>query len=162
MKKIALIALAIFLTGFVFGQNRKVSEIKPGELPKGVNTWIDSNVPGGTIARAGKIEENGTVTYAVVIESKGRKHSYKFDKDGNFAGKGAGAAGATPRTKGTPATKPPQGRPEQVKPQEKSNPPVAKPPVQSKEVKKTPKPLPGAEQAPKAKAPATEEAAPKK
>lgn len=161
MKKIALITLAVLLTGFVFGQNRKVSEIKPGELPKGVNTWVGSNVPGGTITRAGKIEENGTVTYAVVIESNGRKHSYKFDKDGNFAGKGAGAAEA-PRTKGNPAAKPPQGKPGQVKPQEKPNPPIAKPPVQSKEMKKTPKPLPGAEQAPKAKAPATEEAAPKK
>lgn len=159
MKKIAMISLAIFLTGFVFGQNRKVSEIKPGELPKGVSTWIDTNVPGGTIARAGKIEQNGTITYTVVIDSKGRKHTAHFDKDGNFAGKGTGASGA-PRTKGTPATKPPQGKPEQVKPQERTNPPVAKPPVQSGEVKKNPKPLPASEQAPKA--PATEEAAPKK
>lgn len=98
----------LVVTGY--SQDRKMSEIKASDLPKGVSTWINDNLPGGKITRAGKIEEKGTVTYAAVIEAKGRKHSYLFDKDGKFIGKGDNVSAAPkPATTGTtgPKTAPP-------------------------------------------------------
>jgi hypothetical protein len=116
MKQTLIITLAIFLASFIYAQDRKVTEIKATDLPKGVNTWINDNLPGGKITKAGKIEEKGVVTYAAVVDAKGRKHSYLFDKNGKFIGKGDNVAAApkpattttgpkpAPATKGAPAT----------------------------------------------------------
>lgn len=98
MKNIITLLLSLFIVISVMAQDKKVSEIKTSELPKAVNTWVKDNLPGSSITRAGKIEEKGVVTYAAMIESKGRKHSYLFDKDGKFIGKGDNAASQPKQT----------------------------------------------------------------
>ena len=78
----------IMFAGVAFSQDRKTTELKPSQLPKDVTNWISKNISGGKITRAGKVEEKGVVTYVAVVDQKGRKHSYLFDKDGKYAGKG--------------------------------------------------------------------------
>ena len=80
--------IAAMFSMVVFAQNQKTTELKPSQLPKETTKWITENIPGGTITRAGKIEENGVLSYAAVVENKGQKHAYLFDKDGKFTGKG--------------------------------------------------------------------------
>ncbi len=82
MKKIAL-SLFIFLTPF-FLVAQDYEEIKISQLPKGVTTYVEKNMPGGTIVRAAKGVENGQDLYAAVIEIRGDKRIMIFDKDGNF------------------------------------------------------------------------------
>jgi hypothetical protein len=138
MKKTIVIAFALLFSVFVSAQDKKQSEIKVSELPKGVSSWVASNMPGGKITRAGKMVENGTTTYAAVVEAKGSKHSYLFDKDGKFVGKGdrsmnsQGKAPAATTTTGVKAATAPA--------------PTAKPPVKTTTAKPS----------------ATEEAAPSK
>jgi hypothetical protein len=110
MKKVMLIALLFVFAVAGYSQDRKMTEIKASDLPKGVTTWVNSNLPGGKITRAGKIEEKGTISYAAVVEAKGSKHSYIFDKDGKFVGKGDNVSAAPkPASTGTtgPKTAPP-------------------------------------------------------
>ena len=87
MKKMMLVAIAAIFSMFVFAQNKKMTELKVGDLPKGVSEYCEKNL-GGKPARAGKIEENGTVTYVAMVDMKGTKHAFLFDKDGKFTGKG--------------------------------------------------------------------------
>ena len=108
--------MAAMFSCMVFAQDRKVTELKSSQLPKETQTWITKNIPGGTITRAGKIEEKGVLTYAAVVELQGQKHAYLFDKDGKFAGKGDNLFGG------------------------KGQPPVAKPPVKTQEAKPATKP----------------------
>jgi hypothetical protein len=114
MKKIMLLMIAALFTTAIFAQNPKVTEIKSSQLPKEATKWITDNISGGTITRAGKVDENGVTSYAAVVEQKGSKHAYLFDKNGKFTGKGdhlfkSGAAAkpavANPAAK--PATKAP-------------------------------------------------------
>lgn len=88
MKQTILLVVILFFTTVAFAQEKKMQEIKSADLPKGVTTWVKDNLPDGKITRAGKIDDKGVISYAVSVESKGRKHSYLFDKDGKFAGKG--------------------------------------------------------------------------
>ncbi len=116
MKQTILLAVILFFASAVFAQEKKMQEIKSSDLPKGVTTWVKDNLPDGKITRAGKIDDKGVISYAVAVESKGRKHSYLFDKDGKFVGKGdnlinppkapaaTGTKAATPAPKGAPAT----------------------------------------------------------
>lgn len=117
MKKIILLFVAAIMVLAVTAQERKVVELKKEQLPKTTQKYIADNFPGGTVARAGKVDDKGVVSYVVVIDTKGRKHSYVFDKDGNFQGKGdkmvpppppAGAKQATGATQTDPkqSTKP--------------------------------------------------------
>lgn len=88
MKKIIFVLIATLSIACLFAQDRKMSEIKPADLPKETAKWVTANIPGGSIVRAGKIEEKGTVNYVAVVENKGQKRSYIFDKEGKFVGKG--------------------------------------------------------------------------
>ncbi len=101
MKKLLLVLIATLCIAFLYAQDRKMSEIKPAELPKETAKWVTSNIPGGSIVRAGKIEEKGTVSYVAIVENKGQKRSYIFDKEGKFVGKGdnmlKNASQATPK-----------------------------------------------------------------
>ena len=103
-----------FLSTIMYAQSQKVTELKASQLPKGVTEYIAKNMPGATITRAGKIEEKGETTYAAIVEMKGTKHSYLFNKDGKFIGKGDNllnsatqAPAAKPPTVTTPAPLPP-------------------------------------------------------
>ena len=80
--------MAVILSSLMYAQDKKMSEIKINQLPKGVADFVKQNLPGGTITRAGKIEDKSEVNYVAVVEVKGTKHSYLFDKDGKFKGKG--------------------------------------------------------------------------
>ena len=79
--------IAAMFSMVVFAQDKKMTELKPDQLPKEVTKWVSTNVPGGTIARAGEVEENKVLTYVAVVEAKGQKYGYQFDKDGKFLGK---------------------------------------------------------------------------
>ena len=57
MKKILFVVIAVIFSVIVYAQDRKMSEIKTSQLPKGVTEFISKNFPGATIYRAGKIEE---------------------------------------------------------------------------------------------------------
>ena len=83
--------------------------MKIKDLPKEVSTFITKNFAGGTITRAGKIEEKGDVSYLAVIERAGTKHAYQFDKEGKLIGKADNILStAKPgEVKTTPAAKPP-------------------------------------------------------
>jgi len=110
--------MMIMFAGMVFSQDRKTTELKPSQLPKDVTNWITKNISGGKITRAGKVEEKGVVTYVAVVDQKGRKHSYLFDKDGKYAGKGDNAVKAsTPSaTKAGTSTTPANTDPKQPTP----------------------------------------------
>ena len=88
MKKVQLFFVAAILSTMMYAQDKKMSEIKINQLPKGVADFVKQNLPGATITRAGKIEEKNEISYVAVVEVKGTKHSYVFDKDGKFKGKG--------------------------------------------------------------------------
>ncbi len=110
--------MVILFSGVVFSQDRKVTELKPNQLPKEATTWITSNIPGGKITRAGKVEEKGVLTYAAVVEFSGQKHSYLFDKDGKFVGQGDNylKSGTTKATKAGTSTTPVKTDPKQTTP----------------------------------------------
>jgi hypothetical protein len=96
--------IAAIFSVATFAQEKKMTELKTDQLPKETTKWVTQNAPGGTIVRAGKIEENNVVTYVAVVETKGQKHGYQFDKDGKFLGKFQ----APPATKAKgPKTAPP-------------------------------------------------------
>jgi hypothetical protein len=120
MKKIMLMLAAVMFTAMVFAQDKKMTELKISQLPKSVTDFVSKNFQGGTITRAGKIEEKGVVNYVTVIENKGTKHSYIFDSEGKLIGKG-----------------------------DKLAQPAAKPPVKTQDAKATPKPATTDEPAPK-------------
>ncbi len=103
--------IAAMFSVVAFSQDKKLTELKPAQLPKEVTKWISQNLSGGTIVRAGKIEEKGVVTYGAVVEARGQKHAYLFDKDGKFTGKGdqlfdgkGQTPAAKPPVKSSPAT----------------------------------------------------------
>ncbi len=79
--------IAAVFSMVVFAQDKKMTEMKPDQLPKEITKWVSQNAQGGTIVRAGKVEENKVLTYVAVVETKGQKHGYQFDKDGKFLGK---------------------------------------------------------------------------
>ena len=85
----------------VTAQDKKMTEIKTSQLPKGVSEWVTKNVDGGKITRAGKVEENGVLSYVAMVDMKGQNRAFLFDKDGKFTGKGDHLF------KSQPATKPP-------------------------------------------------------
>ena len=114
MKKLMIFLMMIMFAGVTFSQDRKTTELKASQLPKEATNWISKNISGGKITRCGKVEEKGVVTYVAVVEQKGRKHSYLFDKDGKYTGKGDNAIKAnTPKatkagTSATPANTDPK------------------------------------------------------
>lgn len=67
---------------------KKINEVKIPDLPNGISDYVKKNIPGGTIVRAGTIEEKGILTYVVMVKDNNGKHAYLFDKSGNFTGKG--------------------------------------------------------------------------
>ena len=105
--------MAAMFSVVVFAQDKKMTEIKTSQLPKEITKWVTQNLPGGNLTRAGKIEEKGTLSYVAVVESRGQKHAYLFDKDGNFTGKGDNVLNAKSQgpdaTKAAPAKTPPAG-----------------------------------------------------
>lgn len=118
--KQAILALTAFLFAWTLSaQTPKMSELKPDQLPKETSKWVSTNIQGGKVVRAGKIEEKGTLTYVAVVEAQGQKRVYLFDKSGNFSGKGdhlfqgKGQAGQTKggNLKAPGTTDPPQGAP---------------------------------------------------
>jgi hypothetical protein len=88
MKKVMFLFIASFLFATVFAQEKKTTEIKINQLPKGVSDWVTQNVAGGKITRAGKIEEKGVISYVAMVDMKGQNRAFLFDKDGKFTGKG--------------------------------------------------------------------------
>lgn len=88
MKTVIIIFMALVVSMTAGAQDKKMSELKTSQLPAATVKWVNDNVPGGKIARAGKIEEKGVITYVAVVEREGRKNSFLFDKDGKFTGKG--------------------------------------------------------------------------
>jgi hypothetical protein len=78
--------LAVLFGTVVFAQ--KYTEFKTSEIPKAATEYIKTNLPGAGIEKAVKSDDNGTITYNVMIDTKGRKHILVFDKNGNFVRKG--------------------------------------------------------------------------
>lgn len=106
MKKVMFLLIATMFSMVVFAQDKKMTELKPNQLPKETTKWITQNAPGGTVVRAGKIEENGVLTYVAVVENKGQKHAYQFDKDGKFSGKAQAPANTKAAQTKVPAAAP--------------------------------------------------------
>ncbi len=106
MKKIMLVFVAAIFSMVIFAQDKKMTEIKVNQLPKGVAEYVAKNFGGNPIARAGKIEEKGVTSYVAMVEMSGQKRAFLFDKDGKFTGKGDDLF------KGAQAAKPPVKAPE--------------------------------------------------
>ena len=83
--------LAAFLfAATLFAQNsNNYSEIKISALPKNATDWIKKNMPQATILKAGVGTENNATIYYTQLEMKGDKRVIRFDKNGNYLGKGA-------------------------------------------------------------------------
>jgi hypothetical protein len=124
MKKITLLFVLAIYSVMLIAQDKKMSEIKIDQLPKGVSTWVGQNAAGSKIIRAAKMEEKGVLSYIAVLDMKGTKHAFQFDKDGKYIGKAdnllkgqqppatkvqAAPAGTNtdPKQQGTPVAKPP-------------------------------------------------------
>ena len=99
MKKTMLLLIAVIFSLVAFAQEKKITELKISQLPKETTKFIKTNISGGKITRAGKVEENGITSYVAVVETQGQKHVYLFDKNGKFSGKGDHLA----KGKGQPA-----------------------------------------------------------
>ena len=84
MKKIIFFLIAAFFSSAVYSQDIKTTDIKNSQLPKETQVYISRNLPDAIITRAAKAEENGVLSYLVVVEVKGQKHAYLFDRDGKF------------------------------------------------------------------------------
>jgi hypothetical protein len=82
MKKIALLFLIALMPFFLIAQD--YTEIKTVQLPSAVKTYIDKNMPGGTISRAAKGTDKGKTVYAAIIEFNGSKRIMIFDEEGKF------------------------------------------------------------------------------
>ncbi|MEI7661810.1 MAG: hypothetical protein WCK34_06425 [Bacteroidota bacterium] len=141
MKKLLFLFVAVVITLSVNAQDRKMSEIKSSELPKGVTDFLKQNMPGATITRAGKIEDKSELNYVAVVESKGVKHAYMFDKTGKFKGKGDHLFNNNGQS---PVTKPPTTILTDPK-----NSPAPKPPVKTETLKQAPKVAPAGVSVPK-------------
>jgi hypothetical protein len=86
MKRIFLFLTVIMISGATFAQ--KTTEIQASKLPKATTKYIADNLPGSTITKAAKVEDQGVLTYNVTVDVKGKKHLFIFDKDGKFLKKG--------------------------------------------------------------------------
>ncbi|MEI6898893.1 MAG: hypothetical protein WCL00_03365 [Bacteroidota bacterium] len=86
MKKGYLILIALLFTLTAFSQ--KTTEIKIKELPKSTTDWVKTNMPKATIDKAVKLDDKGTVTINILVNSAGRNHILVFDKNGNYLQKG--------------------------------------------------------------------------
>ena len=108
MKKMMFLMIACMIAAATFAQDRKVTELKIDQLPKGVSEWVTKNVAGGKITRAGKVEEKGVLSYVAMVDMKGQNRAFVFDKEGKFVGKGddllKSAQTAKPATKAPTAT----------------------------------------------------------
>lgn len=116
MKKMILFLLAIFFSGFVSAQERKISEIQVSQLPKGVSNYVNQTLPGSKIMQAAKVVENASTSYIALVNVNGKNHAYLFDSNGKFKGKPDPGlikeaklkmTGQQPKTKADPSTKPP-------------------------------------------------------
>ena len=87
MKKVLTFLAAILCSTMMIAQNPKITEIKTNQLPKAVGDYVSKNLGNGTVTRAAKVEENGTLSYLAMVDMKGQKHAFLFDKDGKFTGK---------------------------------------------------------------------------
>jgi hypothetical protein len=148
MKKLSFLLLLVLLSSLAFSQDKKMTELKINQLPKSITDFVNKNFPGSTITRAGKIEEKGTLSYIAVVDNKGVKHSYVFDKDGKMVGKGDKIL---KELNSAPGTTKPSGpsTPANTDPQQGSS-TNKKPPVKAEETKSNTKPA------------ATDQAPPKK
>ena len=88
MKKLVFLMIAAMLSAVAFAQDKKMTELKTSQLPNGVSEWVTKNVAGGKITRAGKVEENGVLSYVALVDIQGQNRAFLFDKDGKFTGKG--------------------------------------------------------------------------
>jgi hypothetical protein len=111
MKKVLVLLVALFFTGFVFSQTK--TEVKVNDLPKSISTFVTKNMEGFTIDKAFKVVDKGVQTYDVLIKKGDKKHVLAFDKDGNFLKKidnevkgAAQKTGDQVKTATPPATKP--------------------------------------------------------
>jgi hypothetical protein len=86
MKKVLLMLVAILFATVIYAQ--KTTEIKAKDLPKATSEWVTTNMPKATIEKAVKLEDKGTVTYNILLNTNGSKHILIFDKDGKFLQKG--------------------------------------------------------------------------
>ncbi len=104
-----ILLLSFMFTAGLYAQDKKMSEIKVSQLPKGVSEWVSKNIPGGSITRAGKIEENGGLSYVAMVDIKGQNRAFVFDKEGKFIGKGDNVLKSSPPAK--PAVKAQESKP---------------------------------------------------
>ncbi len=86
MKRTLMILASLFAVTFLFAQTK--TEIKTTDLPKAAVKYVKDNLPGATITRAFRMEENKVISYGTVLDIQGRKHILIFDKNGNFLKKG--------------------------------------------------------------------------
>jgi hypothetical protein len=112
MKKLMFLIFAAMFSVAIFAQDKKMTEIKTSQLPKAVSEWVSQNIAGGSITKAGKIEENGVLSYVAMVDMKGQNRAFVFDKDGKFIGKADNVLKANPvakppvkDTEAKPATK---------------------------------------------------------
>jgi hypothetical protein len=88
MKKLIIVVIAVFLATVTFGQKQNYTEIKPSALPKNATTWIKKNMSQSTIQKAAVSTDKGTTTYLVILEYNGNKKMIRFNKNGEYLGKG--------------------------------------------------------------------------
>ncbi len=88
MKKFIALLFVMLFSAAVFAQTKDYTEIKVSALPKNTTDWIKKNMPQGTIVKAAVGNENNQKIYFAQVEVKGDKRLLRFDKDGNFLGKG--------------------------------------------------------------------------
>jgi len=77
-----MILLTGLLPALLLAQDYEKIEVK--KLPKGVQTYVNENMPGGTIVNAAQATSNGRTVYAAVIEFRESKRIMIFDEKGNF------------------------------------------------------------------------------
>ena len=92
-------ALFIIMMIVFAAQAQTYSDIKVSDLPKAAREYVSQNIPGTTIVRAVKIDNNGAINYGAVCEGNGRKYALVFDQEGRFIQKVDKLNSAAPKEK---------------------------------------------------------------
>lgn len=71
--------VAMLFVTFAFSQTK--TEIKPGDLSKGVSIYITKNFSGYAVEKAFKVDNKGVISTEVLIAKGNEKLALTFDKD---------------------------------------------------------------------------------
>jgi hypothetical protein len=91
MKKLLVTFMVVLSATLVHGQTK--TELKLAGIPKTAKVYVMENMSNCTVDTAFKVENNGGITYKVILMKGAQKTTLTFDKNGSFLKKEVKPAG---------------------------------------------------------------------